>query len=287
MYPVRFFSISLLISCLIIGVTGADLTVRFLDVGEGDAVLLQEEGKNMLIDGGTKDSRNLTLDYMRYLNITRLDAVLLTGPDEGRTGAMTTILNHTPAAHLFLGEWNSTEPSYLDLLTKLDEDNTEVTRVSPGDPVPFSGELEISLLNGAQPEPGPGSGILVPLITYHSVRFLLMGDAPTLSGDVRAQVIRVGDHGSRRATDAAFIHAVSPEIAVISTGSGKGEGPEPDTINLLESNGASVLRTDTDGVIIIDTDGKEYQVGKMRLAPYHTISLVSVVETRAPAQSGS
>ena len=277
--------IGIVLIILIFFPVSADLTVRFLDVGEGDAVLLQSENKTILIDSGTKDSGNLTNVYLNSLNITKLDTVLITSPDEGRTGAMINILNNTSADNFIDGGWNSTELSYLALRERLQEDNTPVITVSPGSSIPFSDGVVIDLLTPANRTWDTVSDTLIPMITYGDVKFLLMGDDPLVSGNVSAQVLRVADHGSGKGSDAGFIHKVSPKIAIVSTGPNTEGNPATDTLNLLESNGASVLRTDIDGVITITTDGKDYTVGKLRMEPEMTISLVSVVETRAPVRS--
>jgi competence protein ComEC len=281
----NFLSIAAPLTLLLLLMTSspADLTVRFLDVGEGDGVLLQSEGKTMLIDGGTKDSGNLTRVYLQSLNISSLDMVMVTGPAPGRTGALLTIMNSTPADSFLHGGWNSLEQPYQDVLTRIQENNTPVTVVSAGDRIEFTDEVTIDLLTPANKTWESASDTLVPKISCGDVKILLLGDDPVVSGDVRAQIVRVADHGSREGTDAAFIHQVSPEVAVISTGPNTMGNPVESTVNTLENNGASVLRTDADGVITITTDGKKYTVGKLRMEPEMTISLVSVVETKAPS----
>lgn len=276
--PVVIFLVSLLFFP-----SSAALSVRFLDVGEGDAVLLQSADRTMLIDSGTKDSGNLTKLYLRSLNISMLDQVMITSPAEGRTGALVNIMNNTTIGAFLYGDWNSTEKSYLDVLSRLQENNTPRTVVGPGSQIFFPPDVTIDLLIPGNKTWESVSDTLVPKITCGNVTILLMGDDPIVSGTVAAQIMRVADHGSREGSDARFIHEVGPEVAIVSTGPNDRGNPATGTLNHFENNGATVLRTDLNGVITVITDGTDYQVEKFRMEPEMTFSLISVVETRAPS----
>lgn len=275
------FFIIILLSIIFIPVT-ADLKVHFLDVFGGDAALLESDGRSMLIDAGPSNSGNLTRLYLKSLNITSLDTVMITSPEDERTGAMTNILNATPVQKVITGTFNSTSSSYQDILNKTMMDQIPVTNVAPGDSIPFTDNITIDLFFPVNKTDEPDSETLIPRITYGEVKFLLMGDASEASGDVQARIIRVADHGSAQGTDPWFLRNVSPEVAIISTEEDlKGPLP-PESISNLENNGATVYRTDSDGTIIITTDGTSYLIEKLRMEPENTFSIVSVVETRAP-----
>ncbi|HWQ62955.1 MAG TPA: hypothetical protein VN429_00965 [Methanospirillum sp.] len=278
-----YIIIALVIIFLIISPVNAELKVHFLDVNEGDAVLLQADGKSMLIDAGTANSGNLTKYYLHSLGISDLDQVLLTSPDEGKSGALTNILNATPAREYFDGGWNVSDDSYRDVITKMNEDNIPQTLVKGGNTVPFAEGVNISIISSESLSGDARADTLIPLITYGNIRFLLMGKQQTIPGNVSAQIMRVADHGSRQGTDPEFVMKVHPDIAIVSTGDGNPEGnPNQNTLNILQTAGAKVMRTDIDGTITISTDGKIYSVGNLRMEPEITLSLVSVVETRTP-----
>ena len=262
----------------------AELKVHFLDVGDGDAVLLQADDKAMLIDSGTAGSGNLTRYYLQELGITRLNQVLITSPEEGRTGGMTNILNASPADSYYDGGWNISGGTYQDIINKVQEDQVPMTRVTAGSSVPFVDGVNISLLNPANKGGALATDTLIPLITYGNFSVLLMGSHNEMPGIDHVQIIRVPDHGSSHSIDPEFIIQVHPKIAIVSTGGGASIGyPESATINTLQTAGAEVMRTDADGAIIITTDGKSDSVTKLRMEPEITLSLVSVVETRSPS----
>jgi len=275
--------LTLLFFLILLTPVTADLEVHFLDVNEGDAIFLESDGQTMLIDAGTADSGNLTKHYLNSLGITGLDMVLVTSPEEGRTGGMTNILNATPARIYYDGGWILPEGSYNDIITKLDVDQIPRKTVSAGSTITFAEGVNITMLNPVNGTSKTREDTLIPLITYGSTKFLLMGYQQEVSDNVSAQIMRVADHGSRQGTDPGFTMNVHPEIAIISCGVNNPSGnPVATTLNILQSTGAEVMRTDTDGTIIINTDGTRYSVGKLRMEPDITLSLVSVVETRTP-----
>lgn len=261
----------------------ADLKVHFLDVFGGDAVLLESDGRTMLIDAGPSDSGNLTRLYLQSLNISSLDTVMITSPEEEKTGAMMNILNLTPSGTFISGAFNSTSNSYQDILNRMSIDQIQITTVSPGDSIPFTDNITVDILYPLNKTGEPVSETLIPRITYGDVNFLLMGDVSEISGDVKSQIIRVADHGSAQGTDPWFLRNVSPDVAIISTEEYKHGPLPPATVSNLENSGATVYQTDRDGTVIVSTDGSTYTIEKLRMEPENTFSIVSVIETRAPA----
>ena len=111
---------------------------------------------------------------------------------------------------------------------------------------------------------------VVALVRYGAVRFLLVGDAEKLEEEwllrnhgeaLRAEVLKVGHHGSNTSTSPAFLAAVRPRLALISVGADNSYGhPSPDVVNALAAAGATVMRTDRLGSVIVRTDGRTIEV---------------------------
>lgn len=274
------------ICCILLGffcsAGSADLTVRFLDVNGGDAVLLDSNSTYLLIDAGPSDSGNLTRLYLQSLNITSLDKVLLTSPDEGKTGAMTNVLNASPAKEMVLGNWNTTSTSYKDILNKVQSDQIPVSTVSHGDSFLFTDNITVDLLTPANNTDEQRSETLIPKISYGNISFLILGDKPGTVEDVQAQIFRVADHGSAQGTDPWILRSIRPEVAVISTGPYSAHLLSPATVSNLENSGSTVYQTDSQGTISITTNGDLYTVEKFRTEPVNTFSIVSAIETRPP-----
>jgi beta-lactamase superfamily II metal-dependent hydrolase len=196
---------------------------------------------------------------------------------------LTNILNATPAIQIFDGGWNVSNGSYQDVLNKTVEDQITRTIVTGGQSIDFTEKVKVDIISPDTITGDLNHDTLIPLITYGDVKFLLLGTEQIIEHPVQAQILRVADHGSRGGTDPGFIRTLNPEIAIVSTGSGNpSDNPASTTLNILQTAGAEVLRTDLDGTITISTDGSSYSVSKLRMEPEITLSLVSVVETRAP-----
>jgi competence protein ComEC len=108
-------------------------------------------------------------------------------------------------------------------------------------------------------------------VVYGSASFLLTGDAGFEAEDSilfssypaspDSDVLKVGHHGSRYASDEDFLQIVTPEICIIMVGEGNDYGhPHPEALSRLQETGCTMYRTDEDGTIVISTDGEEYQI---------------------------
>jgi competence protein ComEC len=163
--------------------------------------------------------------------------------------------------------------TYIASLATAKKDGIEWRRVHPGDSVRVDG-VTLSFL---APDSGwtiglkdPNLASTVALVRYGVVRFLLVGDAERGEedwllaqhpNDLRADVLKVGHHGSSTSSSDAFLAAVSPRLAVISVGALNKYGhPSGDVIRALHRVGAEVLRTDEAGTIVIRTDGVHIEV---------------------------
>jgi len=165
---------------------------------------------------------------------------------------------------------------------KLVSDNTPYAEVQAGKTIPFAPGVTVSVLS-ATPSGDLNQGSLVLKVTDGKESFLLPGDSSTISGDMRAQILKVPHHGSSTALTPGYINQVGPEVAVISVGAGNTYGhPAANTISSLQNAVAKVYRTDTDGTVVVTTDGTSYSVKTSKTA---SVAPVTVVNTPAPVYS--
>lgn len=248
------------------------LTVYFLDVGQGDAVFISFPcGRNMLVDGGDRRQTNTDIvHFLRRRGVRKIDAVVLSHAHADHAGGLTRVLRNFPAG-IFLepGHEHTTEV-YLSLLEFILQQEIPYRKISRGDSLEGFKNVEVDFLN----PPGdfyPGGSALnnnsaVMLVTYGNVAFLFTGDIETMAeADLAAvygkalssDVLKVPHHGSASSSTPDFISAVSPDIAVISSGADNPFGhPHQSVVERLESSGARVFRTDTDGTVEIRTNGR-------------------------------
>lgn len=255
-------------------VTEGKLQVYFLDVGQADSILVKfPGGQIMLVDAGNNDDGPGIVSYLKQQGVKKIDYLVATHPHEDHIGGMDTVINAFPIGKVYMPKVAHTTKTYEDVLRVIQAKGLKVTAARAGVSVLQDGALSVSLLAPC------GSGYkdlndwsAVVKIKFGSTAFLLTGDAggPSESemlasgADLKADVLKVGHHGSRHSTTGAFLKPVSPKYAVISVGAGNSYGhPAPETLAKLEGAGIQVFRTDRDGTILAESDGKTVTVKKL------------------------
>ncbi len=249
-----------------------------LDVGQGDAILVQTPaGGRLLVDGGPDPDRLLVaLDARIPPWDRRIDLVVLTHPHEDHAGGLPLLLERYRVGRLFEPGMTGPGPAYAALETALSLRGMHSTPLSTGDRFALDG-VSFRVLwpdPGSVPRapPDTGTGInnvsIVLLGAVGSQRFLLTGDIeeevdPVLvaRGLPHVDVLKVAHHGSRTATTDALLSAIDPAVALISVGARNTFGhPTPETLARLVAHGVATYRTDLDGTLDVTLDGHALSV---------------------------
>ena len=247
----------------------SNLTVHFIDVGQGDSILVEYAGKTMLIDAGEREMGSVVSAYLNEQKIPSLDYVVATHPHADHIGGLLTITNKYPIGQFIDSGVLHTTQTYEDMLTTIDNKDIPFHVAERGEYVDLGPGVEIQILNpGNEQSEDLNENSVVLRIVDDDVSFLLMGDAGleteanimAAGYDVDADILKVGHHGSTSASGQQFISAVSPKISVIEVGAGNDYGhPHAAILQRLQSV-STIYRTDYDGTITITTDGSEYTV---------------------------
>jgi len=260
--------------------TAEETTIHVIDVGTGDAVLVETAGTYTLIDAGP--DRNTTAAYLSDHNITALDLFLVTSMDPGKTGGILEVMNRTVVHDYRDTGTGQVYPYYGRVLEKIENESIPHSSLAVGDIMSIGNDASIEVVPVNQTGMGyDESDVKITTVGNVSMLLLSQNGSPDISIPDPIQILRVPDHGSREAYDAGFIHRLKPEVAVISVGR-IGKGPNKATVMGLEAAGAEVFQTDIRGTILITTDGEKYTTGSTRTSPAGSISLISVIETRPP-----
>ncbi|MFN3395348.1 MAG: DNA internalization-related competence protein ComEC/Rec2 [Thermodesulfovibrionales bacterium] len=245
------------------GILNKDLSLTFLDVGQGDCIVIETpKGKTFLVDTG-KTGREAE-SYLRFRGKDYIDSIILTHADNDHSGGLGRLLRK-----LRVGEiWDN------GLLLYTDNIKTPIKRLSRGDVIESDG-LEIFVLhpyNGfyASSERGGNEYSLVLRIrSKKDASLLLTGDIEEEAEEdllhlgrwLSSNAIKISHHGSRHSSSEAFLHAVSPEIAIISVGrENPFSHPHEETMERLGNIGTKIFRTDRDGAIKLTEGEKGFNV---------------------------
>lgn len=271
-----------LISVLFLGFRQRNyLSVTCLDIGQGDAIVIQiPGGKNIMVDGGSSSKKNTAagqlLPYLKNQGISVVDAILLSHTDIDHISGVQELMDlkekHLTTLRIkyfLLPDWKNPEPVYDELEAKAKRCGISVLKLHQGQKLQF-GDATMKILS---PEPGaegtdPNEEGLVMELCYGKFRGLFTGDIgeetekkllPRLD-DV--DFLKVGHHGSRYSSCQEFLDRIQPEAAVISCSESNTYGhPSPETIKRLEQNGIKTMYTMKSGAVTVSTDGGHMWMG--------------------------
>ena len=263
------------------------LEVIYFDVGQADSILLKTSNHAMLIDAGNTGQDKLMLDYLSEYSVTKLDYLVATHPHADHIGAMASVVKAMDSiGEIIMPDKPHTTSTYKNLIKAIDEKNIPIKIAEVGQ-VFNMGEANIQVL---APKDVSGNDLnevsVVLRVTFGETVFLFTGDAGTKSEStqlvseltLKADVLKVGHHGSRTSTTQKYIDAVNPKYAVISCGTDNTYGhPHSESMARLNAKGIAIYRTDEKGTIIFVSDGKTISiVGEQETA---TTPLPSATET--------
>lgn len=253
-----------------------DLKVHFLSIGQADSILVQQGNKNLLIDGGYWMSGRPILRYLKNIGVNKLDYLIVTHPHNDHIGGLPRIINNIPIENVIINNKNPYKTrryykKHNQLLKMINKRGINLIQPIAGKSIKIGDfSLEILAPNGDEYERINDYSVVTKLV-YKNTSFLFAADAEEYSEmemlkhnrDIKADVLKVGHHGSCTSSSEEFLRAVSPKYAVISVGYNSFYGqPDKCVLDRLNNIGATLYRTDKRGTIIVTSNGYNIKFNK-------------------------
>ena len=240
----------------------SDFSITFIDVGQGDCILVSCNNHYMLVDGGSKSASSIVYTYLKQRNINKIDYLINTHPDADHVGGLAGALNYATADNVYCSYESQTETfkSFKKYLN-----GTKIT-------IPKSGDefyVGFSLVKVLACNVGAGNDASIVLKVYYGTKsFLLTGDAERAVEDylieneinIKSDVLKVAHHGSKYSTYHRFLYDVNPDYAVISVGENSYGHPSEEVLSKLRDARVKTFRTDLQGDITFKCDGNNIYV---------------------------
>ena len=256
------------------------LTVKVLNVGQGDAILIQSGGHNVLIDTGDLDEREKLRAELSKAAVKKIDAVILTHPHADHIGGMAMLLDEYSVGKVYDNGMPSTSRIYLGYMKQLKEKHIERRGLAAGDRVDLGGGAVFEVLGPSAElvqagsvkgyKHDPNNESVVGRLVFGSFTMMFTGDAEKKeeqailfkAGDrVQSKVLKAGHHGSKTSSSADFLRAVQPKAALISCGVNNDYGhPHKETMKKYHALKLDIYTTAENGTITVTSDGKDWHI---------------------------
>ena len=238
-----------------------NIEVYFIDVGQADSILIRQQDKNMLIDAGNNEDGKKLATYISSLGVQKLDYVFGTHAHEDHIGGMDDIIENFTIDHFYMPESTQTTRTYEEILDALSAKGYSY-ETPKEDEIFDLADASFQIVHIDKEGKEVNDSSIVILLQYKTLRFLFMGDASSdvenkiLNKDIKADVLKVGHHGSEYSSSEAFLDKVNPKYAVIEVGKNNTYGHPKDIIlDRLNARNIEIFRTDLDGTIKATSDG--------------------------------
>ena len=259
--------------------TAQQVMAHFIDVGQADSIYIQLPNHNdILIDGGNEIDGPTVVNYLKAQGVDDIELIIATHPDEDHIGGLPAVIEAFKVDKIVDSGKIGYSKTYNTFAA--DAKAEGCTWEADNRQSFIFGNVAFEILTGTETWQKIDDYSVVTRLDCGNVEFLFDGDATAsaeaaLHGDISAQILKVGNHGSTSSSSPAFLSLVKPQIAIISVGRDNIYGyPAAEILSRLQAKRATLYRTDLNGNIVVSTDGNTYSVttAKNAEAPAQTIT---------------
>ena len=247
--------------------TSANVTIKFIDVGQGEAILIALSEKTMLIDAGPTGSAPKIAQVLQELGRNKIDYLVATHPDEDHIGGMADVISSTQIGTIYAPNKTNNTATYRKFLAAIQNNNLQITLAEAGTIIDQTDSYKLEILwpkkDANFPETNDYSIIIK--LTVGNKMFLFTGDAPTSaildSNPGHIDVLKLSHHGSRTGTTEQLVRKLSPTYAVVSYALDNSYGhPMQSVLNALRKHSVEIWGTGANGTITITCDGTDIDI---------------------------
>lgn len=247
--------------------TSTNVTIKFIDVGQGEAILIALPEKTVLIDAGPTGSAPKIAQVLQELGRNKIDYLVATHPDEDHIGSMADVISNTQIGTIYAPNKTNNTATYRKFLTAIQNNNLQITLAEAGTIIDQTDDYKLEILwpkkDANFPETNDYSIIIK--LTVGNKTFLFTGDAPTNailnSNPGHIDVLKLSHHGSRTGTTEQLVRKLSPTYAILSYAVDNPYGhPMQSVLNALRKHSVEVWGTGANGTITITCDGTNIDI---------------------------
>lgn len=247
--------------------TGANVTIKFIDVGQGEAILIALPEKTVLIDAGPTGSAPKIAQVLQELGRNKIDYLVATHPDEDHIGGMADVISSTQIGTIYAPNKTNNTATYRKFLTAIQNNNLQITLAEAGTIIDQTDSYKLEILWPKKDANFPDTNdySIIIKLTVGNKTFLFTGDAPTNailnSNPGHIDVLKLSHHGSRTGTTEQLVRKLSPTYAILSYAVDNPYGhPMQSVLNALRKHSVEVWGTGANGTITITCDGTNIDI---------------------------
>lgn len=247
--------------------TSANVTIKFIDVGQGEAILIALSEKTMLIDAGPTGSAPKIAQVLQELGRNKIDYLVATHPDEDHIGGMADVISSTQIGTIYAPNKTNNTATYRKFLAAIQNNNLQITLAEAGTIIDQTDSYKLEILWPKKDANFPDTNdySIIIKLTVGNKTFLFTGDAPTSaildSNPGHIDVLKLSHHGSRTGTTEQLVRKLSPTYAVVSYALDNSYGhPMQSVLNALRKHSVEIWGTGANGTITITCDGTNIDI---------------------------
>ena len=242
--------------------TSTNVTIKFIDVDQGEAILIALPEKTVLIDAGPTGSAPKIAQVLQELGRNKIDYLVATHPDEDHIGGMADVISSTQIGTIYAPNKTNNTATYRKFLTAIQNNNLQITLAEAGTIIDQTDAYKLEILWPTKDANFPDTNdySIIIKLTVGTKTFLFTGDAPTNAildaNPGHIDVLKLSHHGSRTGTNEQLVRRLSPTYAVLSYALDNSYGhPMQSVMNALYKHSVEVWGTGANGTITITCDG--------------------------------